>query len=195
MTVVFGDDVLERMVQAVEEVRDRMRRAAVALSKAGVPYAIIGGNAVGAWVAKVDKAAVRNTQDVDVLLRRADLEAAKQAMAAAGFIWRQAAGVSMFLDGPDTKARQAVHVIFTGEKVRPEYALPAPDVDLTMTEEGTRFLDLESLVRMKLTSYRRKDQVHLLDLLGVGLIDQSWVARFPPELGARLQHLIDTPDD
>ena len=58
-----------------------------------------------------------------------------------------------------------------------------------------RVLDLPALVRMKLTSFRRKDQVHLLDLLGVGLIDPSWVARFPPELGARLQHLIDTPDE
>ncbi len=57
-----------------------------------------------------------------------------------------------------------------------------------------RVVALESLVRMKRTSYRRKDQVHLTDLLGVGLIDASWVARFPPELAGRLQHLIDTPE-
>jgi hypothetical protein len=47
---------------------------------------------------------------------------------------------------------------------------------------------------MKLTSYRRKDQVHLLDMLEIGLIDATWPARFPPELAARLQQLIDTPD-
>jgi hypothetical protein len=46
---------------------------------------------------------------------------------------------------------------------------------------------------MKLTSYRRRDQVHLEDMLEIGLIDASWVTRFPPELAARLQHLIDTP--
>ncbi len=57
-----------------------------------------------------------------------------------------------------------------------------------------RVLALEAAVRMKLTSYRRKDQVHLLDMLDVGLIDATWPARYPAELAARLQHLIDTPD-
>jgi len=75
----------ERLVTAVEKVRDRLRRTAAALEAAQVPYAIIGGNAVAAWVAEVDEAAVRNTQDVDILLRRADLQRAIVAMAAAGF--------------------------------------------------------------------------------------------------------------
>jgi hypothetical protein len=34
----------------------------------------------------------------------------------------------MFLDGPDAKARDAVHLVFACERVRPEYVLPAPDV-------------------------------------------------------------------
>jgi len=49
-------------------------------------------------------------------------------------------------------------------------------------------------VRIKLTAFRDKDRTHLRDLLEVGLLDQSWVIRFPPELGARLQLLIDTPE-
>ncbi len=59
--VVLGDFSLERMVRAVEKVRDRLLRAARALDDAGVPYAIAGGNAVAAWVSRVDEAAVRNT--------------------------------------------------------------------------------------------------------------------------------------
>jgi len=47
---------------------------------------------------------------------------------------------------------------------------------------------------MKLTSFRRKDQVHLSDMLEVGLIDVTWTKRLPPELAARLQSLIDTPE-
>lgn len=31
-------------------------------------------------------------------------------------------------------------------------------------------------------------------MIDVGLIDQTWTARFPAELAARLQHLLDTPD-
>ncbi|MGA7499575.1 MAG: hypothetical protein WBX00_22835, partial [Isosphaeraceae bacterium] len=57
-----------------------------------------------------------------------------------------------------------------------------------------RLLNLEPLVRMKLTSFRRKDQVHVLDLAEVGLVDESWVNRFPPELSERLRELLDSPD-
>ena len=63
-----------------------------------------------------------------------------------------------------------------------------------MSFKSYRMLSLESLVRMKLSSYRRKDQVHLLDMLGIGLIDATCPSRYPPELAARLQHLINTPD-
>src|SRR3954462_14101654 len=111
--------LLDRMVTAVERVRDRLRRATAALEAAGVPYAVVGGNAVAAWVATVDPAAVRNMQDVDILLRREDLDAAERAMAAAGFIRCEISGVEMFLDGPEAGRRDAVHVIIAGEKVRP----------------------------------------------------------------------------
>ena len=143
---------------------------------------------------RVDESAVRNTQDVDILLRRGDLETAKNALAAAGFVYRHVKGVGMFLDGLEAKARDAVHVVFSGEKVRPEYLLPVPDVaDAERTPEF-RLLNLEPLVRMKLTSFRRKDQVHVLDLAEVGLVDETWLNRFPPALSERLRELLDSPD-
>ena len=185
----------ERMVAAVEKVRERLRRAAGALEAASIPYAVAGGNAVAAWVSEVDEAAVRNTQDVDLLLRRDDLERAKQALAAAGFVYRHSASIDMFLDGPEAKARDAVHIVFANEKVRAEYTLAALDVDEAKPTATFRVLDLPALLRMNLTSNLRKDQVHVLDLIGVGLVDQSWIAQLPPELGARLQELFDNPDD
>jgi hypothetical protein len=189
-----GASLIDRMVLAVERVRDRLMRATAALEAAAVPYAVAGGNAVAAWVASIDPAAVRNTQDVDILLRRADLDAAARALAAAGFVRRHVAGLDVFLDGPDAKARDAVHVVFAGEKVRPEYLSAAPDVSESEKPQAFYVLSLASLVRMKLTSFRRKDQVHLLDMLEVGLIDASWKHRFPPQLADRLQQLIDTPE-
>jgi hypothetical protein len=187
--------IVDRMVFAVELVRDRLLRATAALDAAGVAYAVAGGNAVASWVATVDTAAVRATQDVDILLRRADLDSATLALEAIGFVRRHVAGMDMFLDGPDAKARDAVHIVIAQEKVRPEYDAAAPDVTESERSKGFQVLALESLVRMKLTSYRRKDQVHLMDMLEVGLIDAAWGARFTPELAQRLQHLIDTPDD
>jgi hypothetical protein len=68
--VSFGEDVLERMVLAVELVRERLKRATSALEAAQVPYAVIGGNAVAAWVSRVDPEAARNTADVDILIDR-----------------------------------------------------------------------------------------------------------------------------
>ncbi len=193
-TLPLGYRSWERTLRAVELVKSRLLRATAALERAGIAYAVAGGNAVAAWVGRVDQSAVRFTQDVDLLIRRADLEATKTALEPAGFRYRHTASIDMFLDGPDAKARDAVHVVFAGERVRPEYALPAPDVLESEESEAFRVLRLDALVRMKLTSYRDKDRTHLRDLIGVGLIDESWVASLPRELALRLQSLLDTPD-
>jgi hypothetical protein len=182
------------MVRAVEKVRERLIRATAALEAAGVPYAVTGGNAVAAWVAQVDEAAVRNTRDVDLLVARTDFNRVKAALESAGFLHRHAAGIDMFLDGTTATARDAVHVLFAGEKVRPEYVLPAADVTESETGKGYRVVSLEALVRMKLTSFRDKDRTHLRDLIDVGLIDESWPNRFPPVLADRLKELLDTPE-
>jgi hypothetical protein len=122
------------------------------------------------------------------------LERAKAALVAAGFSFRHAKGVDMFLDSPTAKARDGIHVVFAGEKVSPGYLLPAPDVNDANEEGPFRVVDLEPLVRMKLTSYRLKDRVHLLDMINIGLIDDSWPSRFLPELAERLQSLLDNPE-
>ena len=179
---------------AVEEVERRLLRVAALLDAAGVPYAVIGGNAVAAWVATVDKGATRPTKDVDILLRRDDLPLARQALEPAGFIYAETMDVPMFIDGPTGGARDAVHILYADEKVRKDDV--APSVGLKDSQRGSEFqvLTVEALVRMKLISNRDKDRMHLRDLMGVGLFDASWPARFPPELAARLQHVLDTPN-
>ena len=187
--------ILERMVRAVEKVRDRLLRACAALEKAGVHYAVIGGNAVAAWVATVAESAVRNTQDVDILLDRAEFENAKHALEAAGFIYQNVFGVDLFLDGPDAHPRDAVHVIFGREKVRPHYDAPAPDPhEAEQFPQGMRVLTLNALVRMKLTSFRLKDRVHLMDLIEIGLLGEKDLAALPPKLAARLKELLENPE-
>jgi hypothetical protein len=192
--VSFGEDVLERMVQAVEKVRERLRRATAALDAAGIPYAVIGGNAVAAWVSKIDPGAARNTVDVDLMLNRSDLASATEALSKAGFVYHDLLGVSMFLDGPDGRPRDAVHILFAGEKVRAHYAAAAPGLTETDQYEAYKLLALEPLVRMKLTSFRLKDRVHLMDMIEVGLINRAWLSRLQPELASRLQELLDNPD-
>ena len=177
----------ERMIRAVERVRDRLYRAVAALEAAGVPYAVVGGNAVAAWVSRVEETAARNTRDVDILLRRSDLPVATAAMLRAGFIHRHAAGLDMFLDGPTACARDAVRVVFAAEKARPASLAPAPDVTESEAAGSFRLVRLEALVRMKLAAFRDKDRVHVRDLIDVGLLDSSWLRR--------LQSLLDNPED
>src|SRR5687768_7024036 len=181
MAVVYGPFSIDRMVSAVEKVKLRLLRAARALEAAGVPYAVAGGNAIAAWVTRVDEAAVRNTRDVDIMIRRSDLETVKAALESAGFIYRRTAGVDIFLDGPGASVRDAVHIIFAGELVREHEALPNPEIERVERADEFQILDLEALVQIKLTAYRDKDRTHLRDLLEVGLIDASWCKRFPPE--------------
>ena len=184
----------EQVAMAIEDVGDRLRRATQALAAGSVPYAVTGGNAVAEWVGRVDRAAVRFTQDIDILLRRTDLPLAVNALEQAGFVFRHAAGIDFFTDGPDGGFRDGVHMLFAGEKVREEYVAPAANVEESESTDKFRVVTLEALVRMKLTSFRRKDQVHLLDIINVGLIDATWTSGLIPELAARLQQLLDDPD-
>lgn len=183
----------ERVARAVEKVRERLQRAVAALEKAGIPYAVVGGNAVAEWVGRVDEAAIRYTQDVDILIRRSDFDAVKSALGAAGFIFRHSSGIDMFLDGPGAKARDAVHILFANEKVRQDALAASPDV--SESEQGKTFktIALEALVRMKLTSFRDKDRTHLRDMIEVGLLDSTWPPRLPLELATRLNELLATP--
>jgi len=184
----------ERALLAAEKVKERLKRSTAALEQAGVPYAVAGGNAVAEWVGRVDEDAVRNTRDVDILIRRADLPLAKAALEPAGFVYCQSFGVDMFLDGPDGRPTSAVHLLFAGEPVRTNDPAIAPDVGDSERGPEFRVLSLPAVVRMKLTAFRDKDRTHLRDLIGVGLIDQSWTARLPPDLAARLQQLLDNPN-
>ena len=194
MAIELKDFSWDRMIEAVQAVRDRALRATRALENAGIPYAMAGGNAVAAWVARVDRAAVRNTQDVDLLVRRSDLPAITTALEAAGFVRATVMDVVCFIDGPSGSPRDAVHLLFAAEKVRDSYPLPTADVTESVPADDYAIVTLEALVRMKLNSFRRKDQTHLLDMLSLGLVDASWLPRLVPEHAARLQQLIDDPD-
>ncbi len=191
--ITNGLDILERMVLAVELVRQRLERAALALEHAGIPYAVIGGNAVFLWMTRHGEGGERFTPNVDFLISRADLAHAAAALKMAGFVGdpeRQ----DLFRDGPNGSPRTWLRLVFLGEKVRETDLLANPDTACSTRIGAFRVLDLPALVQTKLTAFRIVDQVHLLDLLDVGLIDQTWTARYPPELAERLQSLIDDPN-
>ena len=185
------DDTMDRITEEFQRVQDRLRRAAAVLEQSGRSYAVIGGNAVIHWISQIDPTAYRFTHDVDVLIRREDLPSLTKAMEAAGFRYRHVRGIDMFMDGPQNKVGDAVHLLFASEKVRPTDLVPTPSVEESIPGNGYRVLGLEALIRMKLTSFRLKDQTHIDDMLQVGLIDATLKDRLPPELGERFQQVLD----
>jgi len=193
-TVGMNEDILNRMERAVAKVRERLLRATSALNEAGVPYAVVGGNAVASWVATVDEGAVRTTRDIDLLVRRDDLPAITAALEPVGFVRDELLDVVMFRDGAEGKPSEAIHLLFAGETIRPDHPLPAPEIQTVEDPAKFRVITLDSLVVMKLLSNRDKDRTHLRDLIGVRLVDASWLAKVPPELADRLKAILDTPD-
>jgi Uncharacterised nucleotidyltransferase len=184
----------ERALMAAERVKERLRRATKALDSAGVAYAVVGGNAVAEWVARIDDEAVRNTRDVDLLIRRADFAAARAVLEGAGFIHHHLLDVDVFIDGPQGKPSAGLHLLFAGEKARVDDEHACPEIEESERAAEFQVVTLPALVRMKLTAYRLKDQVHLLDLINVGLVNATWPARLPPPLATRLQLLLDNPN-
>lgn len=178
---------------AVEDVEKRLRVFTGALDAAGIEYAIVGGNAVAAWVSTVDPGAVRSTKDVDVLLRLCDLERVADAVRDIGMIPEEVRGVPMFVETENPSPKRAVHVIVADERVRPENPRPAPSVTAARrSAEGYLIIELPELVTMKLEANRRHDQVHMEDLLRIGLIDAELAMGLPEDLRERLRHVRDT---
>ena len=100
----------------------------------------------------------------------------------------------MFVETPDGSARDAVHVVIAGEMVRPGEHEPNPDIEPVVRTADFRTVPLETLVRMKLNSFRDKDRVHLRDMISLGMIDDSWLDRLPEVFRVRLLALLDDPN-
>jgi hypothetical protein len=172
---------------AVDRVEKRLRRVTAALDAAGIRYAVIGGNAVAAWIGRVDPSATRATKDVDLLVARGDLDRITQVMDELGYRREDLHGLVLFLDPEEPSRRAGVHLVWAGELVRPSYVAPAPALDETIRDpEGFLVLGLAALVRMKLTSFRDIDRVHIADMLRVGLIDETVRGGLADELRQRL---------
>jgi hypothetical protein len=174
------------MIRAVEKIRERVIRAAETLESEKIPYAVSGDMAVAEWVSRVDESAVRNSRDVEILLRRADFRVAQSLL--------NAAGIELFLGDASASARDAVHVVFASEKVRQDSVAASPDISESEEADQFRVVTLEALVRMKLAAFRDKDRTHLRDLIEVGLVDRSFLEKLSPELRSRLQIIFDTPE-
>ncbi|MGE3182093.1 MAG: hypothetical protein AB7N71_10715 [Phycisphaerae bacterium] len=177
---------------SVERVERQLQRVTSALDQAEVCYAVIGGHAVAAWVATIDESRIRNTKDVDILLRREDLDAAGRAVMLANFEPTFVGSLPVFLEADDPRPSRGVHVLIANEKVHADEPRVAPDpANAVRSERGYPVVDLQTLVRMKLDAFRLHDQVHLEDLFGAGLITAELTTHLEPDQLERLRQVCD----
>jgi hypothetical protein len=177
----------------VERLTEKVQRVHRVFTEAGIPYRVIGGLAVYFQVVERDPDSARVTRDIDIAVDRGELQRIKEAGERNGFRYRHVAGVDMLLDAAEPRAASAVHLVFVGEKVRPEYVEPVPAFSQpTVTVEGVLLAPVADLVRMKLTSFRDKDRVHVRDLDSVRLITPEIEASLPDVLRARLAEVRAT---
>ena len=173
----------------VEQLFDLAGRVDAAFAAAGLEYRVIGGLAVYLYVEEALPDAGRLTRDIDIAVRRGDLDRIARAVEPFGMEYRHVAGVDMLVQTVEPSARRAVHLVFAGEKVKAEYPEAAPAMGQCRMLHGVRLVPLADLVRMKLTSFRAKDETHLKDLDEAGLITPAVEAGLPETLRARLARM------
>ena len=173
----------ETRVEQLFDLADALEKA---FSSAGIDYRVVGGLAAYLHVEEAQPDAGRLTRDIDVAVRRQDLERIAAAVRPLGLEYRRIAGVDMLVGSAAPSARRAVHLVLIGEKVRPEYPEPVPGFGPFRTIRGIRVVSVADLVRMKLTSFRAKDEAHIKDLDEAGLITPEIEASLSPVLRTRL---------
>lgn len=176
----------------VEQLFEKMRRIHGVLTAAGIPYRIIGGMAVFLHVSEREPEKARLTRDVDVSVNRNDLQKIAAAAEPAGFRYRHAAGLDMLVDASKPRAGSVIHLVFARERVRPQDLEAIPFSEPVPTVEGILLAPVADLVRMKLTSFRLIDKVHIQDLDGVGLITPEIEASLPEAMRERLKEVRAT---
>jgi len=165
-----------------------LRRIADVLSSEQIPCEVIGGLAVLIHVEEANPEYSALTRDVDLMVRREDLDHIKDAAAKGGFRYRHAAGVHMLINMGSDHAKDTVRLIFTEERVRPDFLAE----NKRILGQDVSVIPVPDLVRMKLTSFRLEDQVHIKALEAAGLITSEAETQLTPELRMRLTQVRQT---
>jgi len=181
--------------ERVFELIGTLQKLALPLEQAGVPHELVGGLAVFLHVENADSTHSSLTRDIDIMIRRDDLPRVVAIAEGHGFRFRHSAEIDMLLYGESTSARDAVHLLYAGEKVKATQLESHPDirpVQAGLHGQDFRVIPVIDLVRMKLSSYRDKDRVHVRGMDAAGLITSEVERGLSDELLARLRNVRET---
>jgi len=166
--------------RALERLVDR-------LNALEIPYAIIGALSLNAYGYQ------RTTSDVDVLLRREDLESFKAAYLGRGYAEKVPGGKGL----RDVGQKVDIDVLLTGDFPGDgkEKAVAFPDPAIA-AERGERFalLPLRMLIELKLASgmtapHRLRDLADVLELIRLNSLGEDFAASLHPYVRDKFREL------
>ena len=181
--------------ERVFELIGTLQKLSQPLEQAGVPHELVGGLAVFLHVENADSTHSSLTRDIDVMIRRDDLPHVVAIAEQHGFRFQHSTGLDMLLYGATNSARNAVHLLFTGEKTKETQLEPHPGIrPVRAGMHGQEFLVIPvvDLLRMKLSSYRDKDRVHVRGMDAAGLIPLEVEQELSSDMRSRLWHIRET---
>src|SRR5690606_5921215 len=102
---IYTNTFFDRRVEQLFDLADLVERI---FSAAGLEYRIVGGLATYLYVEEREPDAGRLTKDIDIAVRRNDLEQIAAAAREFGLEYRHTAGVDMLVRAEQPSARRAV---------------------------------------------------------------------------------------
>ncbi len=169
-------------------VHDTMRRLAAAMNELQIPFAIAGAMAANAHGHH------RTTADVDILIRREDLERFKQRFSGLGWV-DKFEGSRNFRDTANNVSIVTLIVgQFPGDGLPKPVAFPPPESVSWKNDEGLPYISLEALIELKLASgmtakHRLQDMADVLQLIRANQLPQSYVEKLNPYVAGAFQEL------
>lgn len=174
-------------------VQKRQSTIVASLLKQNIAFALSGSNATYLWIENTDSSAVRLFRNIEFIINREDIEAVILALAAVELKADQRGDCVVFRSPTTKRERTSDRSYLSGELVE-NSDVRIPELKTIAFLRGVPVIELETLVQFQLRRHKLDDRVDVRDLIDVGLVDQTWTSKLPPELAPRLQELLDTPD-
>ncbi len=160
-------------------IHEAMRRLASTLGEMEIPFAIAGAMAANAHGLQ------RTTADVDVLIRREDLQRFKQRHIGRGWV-DKFEGSKNFRDAVSNVSVDVLTVgDFPGDGRSKPVAFPEPEAVAEQGEEGIPFVSLKTLIELKLASgmtaaHRLQDLADVIQLVRANQLSADYANQLDP---------------
>jgi len=184
---------IEQLNAVMRDGRKQLDQAVESMTAADVPFALIGGKAVAAWIISADGVNDLGLRPIDLLIHERDADRALAALDIFGYAHRKYRTQILLRNSDKSWDRGAIRLAYAGAQVRPEDLRPLPTPEQSCLVEGYRCLELPTLVEMLLAQFRIIDKAHVRSLAENDLVNADWLDRIDPTMAKRLKAILEDP--